>query len=291
MPEQLFNRDLVLNVGGLRIATRLQDETREKLGLGNSEVSTLLKIVFKITKTLKKEPNRAEIAIFNLRADNRAALQEKKQPTTLEAGYVGNISQIFSGDLDFADNRKDGRTWVTVLQAGDGSQKYKSSRINTSLKGPVSLKDALTTAAKAMGLDLGNLEEAANSGSFRGQLKEFTNGLVLSGKAEQALDKIAKSMGVKWSIQDGALLFLGPGEFVGGEATVLSPGTRLVGSPEPGEDGFVKARSLLQHELLPGHRVKIESAAVNGFFRIEKSVFAGDTAGGDWYTDVECKPL
>jgi hypothetical protein len=282
---------LVINVGGLRIASRLLDETRQQLGLQRGEVSTILKAVFKVTKTTKKEPNKAEVAIFNLKKENRIALQERKQPTTIEAGYLDNISQIFSGDLEFGENKKDGRHWITTLQAGDGSQKYKTSRINTSLKGPAQVGDVLKTAADAMGINPGNLQDAVGAGSLRGSLKEFTNGIVLSGKAELNVDKIAKSMGLRWSIQDGGFLFLGPDDFIGEQATVLAPGTGLIGSPEPGEDGIVKARSLLQPNLLPGHRVQIQSAEVDGFFRIEKAVFTGDTRGGDWYTDVECKPL
>lgn len=291
MAEKLFNRDLVINVGGLRLASRLLDETRQRLGLEENEVTTILKVTFKVTRTTKKEPNKAEVAIYNLKEENRIALQEKKIPTTIEAGYIDNVSQIFSGDLEFGENKKDGNTWITTLQAGDGSQKFKSARINTSLKGPAKVGDVLKTAADALGLNPGNLQDAISKGSLRGALKEFTNGSVLSGKAEQQVDKVAKSMGYKWSVQDGSLLFLGPDDFVGDSATVLAPGTGLVGSPEPGEKGLVKCRSLLQPNLMPGHRIQLQTAAIDGFFRIEKVVFSGDTQGGDWYADLECKPL
>lgn len=291
MTDRLFNRDLVINIGGLRIASRLLDETRQRLGLKEEEVSSILKVKFKVTRTLKKEPNKAEISIYNLKKDNRIALQERLQPTILEAGYIDNISQIFSGDLEFGENKQDGRDWITTLQAGDGSKQYKAARINTSLKGPAAIGDVLQTAADALGINPGNLSEAISGGSLRGALREFTNGIVLSGKAETNLDKVAKSMGLKWSIQDGQLLFLGPEQFVGDEALVLSPGTGLVGSPEPGDNGIVKARSLLQPNLLPGNRVKIEAAQVDGFFRVEKTVYTGDTFGPDWYADLECMPL
>ena len=291
MADRLFDRDLVINVGGLRIASRLQDETRQRLGLRQNEISTILKVTFKIVRTLKKEPNKAEVSIFNLKKDNRIALQEKKQPTVIEAGYIDNVSQIFSGNLEFGNNRKDGRTWITTLQAGDGSQKYKSARINKSIKGPAKIGDVLKTAAKALGINVGNLDSAAAGGSKRGSLKEFTSGIVLSGKAELSVDKIAKSMGLGWSIQDGQLQFLGADDTIGDLAPLLAPGVGLIGSPEPGDKGIVKVRTLLQPELLPGKRVKIESAEIDGVFRIEKSTFLGDTHGTDWYTDLECKPL
>ena len=180
MPNVLFDRDLVLNVGGLRIASRLSDQTREKLGLQAEEVATILKATFKVVRSRKKEPNKAEISIYNLKADNRAALQERNQPTTIEAGYKNNISQIFGGDLEFAQNRQDGRDWITTLQAGDSSQAFKAARVNTSMKGPAAIGDVLRTAAKALGIGEGNLEETISNGSLRGDLTEFVNGIVLS---------------------------------------------------------------------------------------------------------------
>lgn len=291
MGNQLFDRDLVLNVGGLRIASRLSDQTRKQLGLQADEVATILRVTFKVTRSGKKEPNKAEVTLYNLKEDNRTALQEKNQATSLEAGYRDNISQIFSGDLEFAQNKHDGKDWITKLQSGDSSTAYKASRINTSLKGPAKIGDVLRTAAQAMGIGVGNLEETITNGSLRGDLVEFVNGIVLSGKAELNVDKIAKSMGLTWSMQDGNMLFLGPTQFVGDRAVLLSPGSGLVGSPEAGEDGVLSVRALLQPDLLPGQRVQIKTKQVDGYFRIEKTVFTGDTRGKDWYADMECKPL
>ena len=291
MGNVLFDRDLVLNVGGLRIASRLSDQAREELGLQAQDVATILRVTFKVTRSLKKEPNKAEITLYNLKESNRISLQERNQATTLEAGYVDNISQIFSGDLEFAQNKQDGRNWITTLQSADSSAAYKSARVNTSLKGPAALGDALRTAAKALGIGDGNLEETISNGSLRGKLIEFVSGVVLSGKAELNVDKIAKSMGLTWSIQDGQLLFLGPTQFLEARAVKLTPGSGLVGSPEAGEDGVLAVRSLLQPDLLPGQRVQIQNAQIDGFFRIEKTVYIGDTRGREWYADMECKPL
>jgi hypothetical protein len=287
----LFNRDLVLNVGGLRIASRLSDQARENLGLQTGDVATILRVVFKVTRSLKKEPNKAEITLYNLKESNRTALQERNQSTTLEAGYVDNISQLFSGDLEFAQNKQDGRNWITALQSGDSSVAYKSAHINTSLKGPAGIGDVLRTAAKALGLGDGNLEETIANGSLRGKLTEFVNGVVLSGKAELNVDKIAKSMGLSWSIQDGQHLFLGPTQTREALAVKLTPGSGLVGSPEAGEDGVLSVRSLIQPDLLPGQKIQIQSGQVDGYFRVEKTVFTGDTRGKEWYADMECKPL
>ena len=279
----LFGREISINIGGTLIRTKFVE----------GQIAPILRASFRIEKTIKKEPNKANISIYNLNPDNRKLFQEQNLPTIIEAGYIDNTSQIFSGDLTFSQNKLEGEDWVTILQAGDGAKQYKSARINTSFKGPVKVGDVLRTAADAMGLKLGNVAQKISQGSIRGALTEFTNGAVLSGKAEIQLDKVVKSMGYSWSIQDGQLQLLDPTETIGTQAILLTPGTGLIGTPEAGEKGFVKARSLLQPSLLPGQRVQIVSKneVVSGFFRAEKCIFVGDTWGTDWYVDIEARPL
>lgn len=281
----------MINVGGLRIASRLKDETREKLGFGDEDLSNILKVTFGVTSTIKKDPNSAELQIYNLNEDSRTALQKRGQQTTIEAGYVSNRSIIFGGVLEYSTSVYNGTDWITTLQTSDGTDNIKSKRINKSLKGPAKVGDVLRVAAEAMGLKPGDLKTAIARGSVRGNLSEFTNGIVLSGKADKVLDSVAKSMGYFYSIQNGQLMLLAPGDSNGSTATVISQETGMAGSPEPGDDGFVNVRTLIQPNLLPAYRVKVESRSANGFFRIERVDYSGDTWGDDWHADLECSPL
>lgn len=283
--SRLIDREVVLNIGGLRIASRAIQ----------GEALPILRVQFKVVRALRKDPNTADIVVYNLNKTNRSAMQEKNIPTTIEGGYRDNVSQVFGGVLQFGGTVKNGEDWVTTIQSSDGGQKYKSARINVGFKGPVTIEKVLETAGEALGINLGNLKEKVREGGLRSALKEFTNGKVLSGKAEQIFTKIAKSAGYSWSVQDGQIQLLGPKEVIDERAVVLSSidgrSTGLVGSPEPGEKGFVKVRALLQPNLLPGRKVQVQSREVDGFYRIEKGVYTGDTWGGDWYADLEVKPL
>lgn len=290
----LFHRDFSINIGGIRIASRLFDETRQELGLAINEITDVLRVSFRIVKTTKKEPNKADISIYNLKEDNRVQLQSKEQEVILEAGYIENTSVIFKGQLSHGENVYNANTWVTSLQSADGQKQMQRSRINLSLKGNVSPGDALKKLAGAMGLKPGNLKDAIAKGSLREGFKGFQNGLVMSGKTEQQLHKLARSMGLTFSVQDGQLMLVGPRQFLGDQAILLSSATGMLGSPQAGEDGYITVRSYLQPLLQPFYRVKVESRTVNGFFRIEKSTFVGDSWGagsGSWYVDLECKPL
>ena len=283
MSEQLFGREIDLNVDGVQIRTKYIED----------EAAPILRVGFKVERTRTKDPNTCDLTIYNLGKDNRTKFQKKEAPTVLEVGYVDNIFQIFSGNLIFGQNQLNGRDWVTTMQAGDGSEEFRTARINTSIKGPAPIGDVLKIVASALGVDLGNVNEKASKGSIRGKLTEFANGIVLSGKVEQELDKIIKPMGYSWSMQDRALQLLEPEETIGDSVVLLTKNTGMVGTPEAGEDGFVKVRSLIQRDLFPGRRFKIESLndTINGFYRVEKATFVGDTWGGDWYVDLEGKPL
>lgn len=284
MGTPLFGRNVSVDIGGLVIST-----TAEKTG----ELKDSLRVKFKIVRSSQKEPNNADIDIYNLKRESRAAVSEKGLVVNLEAGYYENTAQIFLGTVEHATHVLNGRDWITKLQADDSGQAYKSSRINVSLAGPAQIGDVLQAAADALGVDAGNVAEKVSAGSIRGALSEFTNGIVLSGKTEQQLDKVLKSMGYSWSIQAGQLQVLGPDETVGDQAFLLTSETGLIGVPEAGEDGLVKARGLLQPEILPGKQVElvtVGSESLNGVYRVEKVTFVGDTWGSEWYVDIEGKP-
>ncbi len=291
MPQPLIDREIILNLGGLRIASR--DEA-------TGERKPLLRVQFRVERNLQKEPNSAEVSIFNLAKSSRAAVQEKGIATEIEAGYFGSTSLIFKGDLDYGSTSRAPPDWITTLQSTDGGIKYRSSRVNLSFDAGTAVGDVLKLAAETLGLGLGNVRTEVDKGLPRNTAIEYVKGLVLSGQASNQFNKIVRRAGFEWSIQDGQIQLTRPGQVLDpNEAIVLSRGTGLLGSPEQGEKGLIRARSLLQPELLPGKRVQIRAGAVDeagtpeidGFFRIEKTVFSGDTWGNDWFSEIEARPI
>jgi hypothetical protein len=278
---ELYDRDVLLNAGGVQIASRSPEGGQKPT----------LRFTFRIERSNQKEPNTAEISIWNLSKTTRSILQEDEIQTILEAGYHGSRETIFHGELEYGSTMRDGTDWITTLQSTDGGRQVASSRVNFSRKGGVPIGDVMTALAKELGVGLGNAVEKASGGSLRGSVTEFINGVVLSGKTYDQLNKVAMQMGYGLSIQNGQIQLLGPTETLKDRAALLTRTTGLIGSPEPGEKGRVRARSLLQPGLIPGRRVRIESEAVTGFYRVDRVVFSGDTWGTDWYSDIEGKPL
>jgi hypothetical protein len=264
----LYDRDVLLNAGGVQIASRTPS--------GSSR--DVLRFTFKVQRSLSKEPNTAEISIWNLNAQTRALLQELNLHTVLEAGYVGSRAVIFSGELEYGSPGRDGTDWISTLQSADGGQQISQARVNLSFGGGTGVGTVLLRLAEELGLGLGNVAEKAREGSLRGAVTEYLQGIALNG-------------GLGLSVQDGQVQLLAPLETLRGDAALLTQRTGLVGSPEAGEKGRIKARCLLQPDLIPGRRVRIESDQVTGFFKVTRSTFVGDTWGQDWYSDIEGKPL
>lgn len=276
---ELLNRQFDLSVGEVGIATSLPVE---------SGFNPTLRIVFKITKSIQPEPNTADIEVWNLSKESRSLVDGAKLPVRLLVGYGTELFFLFGGDVLHAASQKQGVDWVTKLHLQDGGKKYRGARINVSLAPGTALGDAMQIAASAIGVPTGNL--ATHLTNIRGGLEKFSKGLVLSGKAEEQFDKLAQLGGYEWSIQDGQLQVLGPDELAPGQAVSLSANSGLVGTPEVGDKGLLKARALLQPGLTPGRLVVMESQSVQGPYRIQKVSYSGDSGGQDWYADIEATP-
>lgn len=273
-----------------------------------------LRVQFRVVKHLRRQPNTCDITISNLSQNSRAALQKKKRvKVILEAGYLSNIAQIFAGESRFVDQVLDHATWNTKIECGDGERAYSYARVAESFKPGTKVSDVVEAVAKQMGATVtGHIDE------LRATPEQFLNGFVAFGKTANELDTLLRSLGFTWSMQDGQVQVLQDAVASGEPVIRLAPDTGLIGSPEHGspdkdvplpqvstsaEDvdfsfaakkkqgpAVLKVRSLLQPGLRPGRRVQVQSRDVNGIFRIEQVTHSGDTAGGDWYSDLECYP-
>ena len=277
---KLFNRTFALNLGGTLVSSETTDGARNEI----------LRVTFQIEKSLTESANTAEISVYNLAEQTRAKVSEKALLTTLEVGYSGQSSIIFKGQLEAGTNQRDGVDWVTSFQSTDGGKQLRESRINVSFK-TISASDAMQKIVNALGVGIGNAKEKIAQGNIRGALDDFKNGLVLSGPTKRELTRLTKTLGYDWSVQDGQLQLLAARDAIEpGDAIVLNPDTGLIGSPESGENGVIDARALLIPQLTPGRVVRLESRQIEGFYRVEKVAYQGDTHGQDWYADLELKP-
>jgi hypothetical protein len=259
---------------------------------------------FKAKRTTGAEPNKLELSVFNLTEAQRNDLARqrgsaggaKRNPLPIElyAGYAEETFLIFKGQAHLVENHRDGSDWITEIQALDGGVAYKTARINKSFAKGVSVKDVLKAAVGAMGIGQGNLAKFA-SAQLQGGGSTYAAGTVLSGAASQELDGVVRSLGLRWSTQNGALQLQERGKPLDKAAVRLAPDSGLVGSPaalavdNKKTRGLSKARALLIAGLEPGRKVVVDSASLQGSYEIIETEYTGDTIGTDWHADLRLR--
>lgn len=250
-----------------------------------------LDIEFEIARSRKSSQNTAEFVVYNLSPDTRKYLSEQKKPIVeFRAGYadVPALPLLYLGELRFVTHVQEGASWKTIVTTGDGDA-AKKRPISFSLGPGTTFEAAVKRIVSDMGVKAGNIAGALLQGKFSDASKQFAQGFAAHGNGDEELRKLLAAGGLEHSYQNGVLQVLPRGADLGNTAPVIKAGTGLVGSPEIGNKGIVKFRSLLNAAIVPAGVVKIESANLTGFYVVSKATYLGQSAGGDWYTDCECK--
>lgn len=259
------------------------------IGGGDTADDIGLRLVGKLEKTGQKAPNKGEISVYNLAPTTRAQLQQKGLRAIIEAGHISQgVSRIYVGDVRSIDHVRDGASIRSTLKLGDGERAARYSRASESFGAGTKVGDVVRYCANAMGLALGNVAAQAD------QLgTTLYHGWTAHGSAQGELDRVLRAVGFSYSIQDGAIQILAPGQSLAQSIPLLSPETGLLGSPEmgssekTGKPQTLKVRSLLLPSARPGGRVHVQSERYNAIFRIRKVNHSFDTMSGDWYSDLE----
>ena len=240
---------------------------------------------FEIKKTLKVQANSAIVRITNLAAQTRKSLESQTSlPCKVEAGYGGEFHTLFSGQVRRGSSVVSGDDVITTVSSGDSDVQLTANRLALQLPKGATPAQILTSVALLMGVSAGNVASVATAP--RGMLSATQ----FHGNASDAVTQVTRSLGLEWSIQDGALQVLPIGKPITTAKLVeLSQSSGLVGSPSVDNKGIVSARALIQPDLQPGRCVQIDAIGVKGIFRIEEVTFTGDTFGQDWYADIHAR--
>ena len=259
-----------------------------ELSVGDTKINGL-DISFFVEKTLTQEPNTAEIKIYNLNDINRKTLRDQQHiPVLLKAGYENSVGLLFKGDLTEVFSQREGSDWVTTIRSGDGLVALRSAQIQQSFKAGTPMLDVLKSIAKTLGISTGD----AMSKLERLGLQDLDNTMSVSGNSMQQFHKALKPLGLEASIQDNALQILVSKEALEQTAVLLSPDTGLLDSPQLNNHGVLRAQALINHELFPGRKIKLETREIKEpHFVIQRVSFRGDTAGSDWLVDIEARKI
>jgi hypothetical protein len=261
-----------------------------------------LRIKFATHKGDVETPNNADITVYNLAPETLSRIRGEFKRVVLSAGYSGNCGVIFDGQIRQVRTRTEGADTLTEITVADGDRAYNFATVSATLAAGVRPAGQIAAAAAAMAdkdTALGYLPDLAGQALPRGK--------VIWGMARKVLRDVTQSTDASWSIQSGLLQVLPGTGYLPGADVVLTSATGLIGSPEQTNDG-IKARCLINPRLKIGGRVKLDNASIqtvkadlklgafdksakldrDGWYRILKAEFLGDTRGSDWYADLLC---
>ncbi|EHK65306.1 phage protein [Achromobacter arsenitoxydans] len=271
------------------------------------EIVQPMRITFDVTKDAAEEPNEHVIRVYNLAEPTRRALEEPGLMCVLYAGYAEEDGPLLlaAGSVVFAYTKFEQPDVVTELIVKDGYAEVRDTAVSIGLGPGAQASSIIQNIARQMGLSLVMADDVPD--------RRWQQGFSFYGAARTALHKVTQGTGLEWSIQNQQLQVIARKGTTRRRAVVLAADTGLLGYPErtreaarekakvrdktTGDDvNLVSARqqrdgwrvtSLLLPTLNPGDLVKLESRTVEAFLRIEALRSTGDSAGGDWQTELE----
>jgi hypothetical protein len=274
------------------------ETTTDAVEIGGAQGELGLRVQFDIQKTNKKEPNTAEVVITNLAENTRSLLQGKGVRLSLEAGYRDTgLKTYFLGDVRAVDHRRVGAEWESVIRLGDGERAWQHAKVNESWDGKTQVADVIKRIAEAMGLDgdaAARQFDVAVTNSKHSVPLVFDHGYCVNGSASRAMDRAMKAARLGWSMQDGEIRILAPGQALTTAVYEITPDSGLVGTPEigsptkKGRPAVITFVSLLV-PVQPGHKVRLRSSKHTGDLVALSVKHSGDTAGNNWYTTVSAE--
>lgn len=280
-----------------------------KAGTDGLEILPPMRIVFEIEKDTEEEPNFHKIQIFNLNPEHRRELEDKDMRVLLYAGYneEDGALPMAAGAVVDAYTYYDGPTVVTELRVADGFIEIRDSAVSLGYGPGITSSAIVQDISKRMNLPLLLGEDVPD--------RSWANGFSYYGSARTAMHKVTAGAGAEWSIQNQQMQVIAKMGVTRREAIVLAADTGLIGYPErtnenarekatvtdktTGKDKRLvsakqerhgwKVKSLLLPTVSPGDLVKLESRteAATGFWRVENVRHNGDSAGGDWLTELQ----
>ena len=266
-----------------------------------------MRVTFEVSKDAQEEPNDHKIRIYNLAADTRRALEEPGLRCVLYAGYAeeGGPLLMASGSVVYAYTWYELPDVVTELAVKDGYTEVRDTAVSIGLGAGAQASAIIRDVARQMGLPLVMADDVPD--------RRWQQGFSFYGAARTALHKVTQGTGLEWSIQNQQLQVVGRRGTTRRKALVLAADTGLIGYPERTREAarekarvrdsqtnddvrLVSARqqldgwrvtSLLLPTINPGDLVKLESRTVQAFQRVEAVRHYGDSAGGDWQSELQ----
>lgn len=261
----------------------------------NAYELTTHQISFTITKDNTKDPNKAEITIFNLDDDLVNYINNNINHTLaviLEAGYEGEIKTIFKGTVAKIGDTWDRGTRETKLRCTDGGINVGEAMTSRSYPAGTPVKNVIRDLAADLGTTVGSIE-------IDTQLTTFNAPVSFVGSTASQIGKLTDSINHNFSIQDGAIYVTPRDKRLPQNSAYLSDQTGLKKDPEPLSQGNKKNKKnktptdgvgftcQLDGSILPETTVYVKGRSYEGALKVTKVTHSGSYEESEWTTRIE----
>lgn len=302
MNDEIFLRNYRLKIGrstGSRVYEMRPSET--------SPDQDGLRLTFQVTHFAGGAFSVAEITIYNVsRYASRQMLGDgstgKYEFISLEAGYDGLFGSIFVGQITNVQiHLEDGGSTRGIRFFCKSSAKERDQNlINLTLApetDPVQIIEECALMFNA---------EIQFYGDFS-TLKRRSRGTVLQGSPTACMNELGETFAFDWMVENGAIKIIKRDFALNNQVYVISAGTGMIGSPVV-SDTEVGIRYTLNPKIKLGDTIKLESMAPRfefsgaffydiprtigeGYYKVYSLVFAGDSHGDQWESQISCLRL
>lgn len=252
-----------------------------------------LKVGFEVSAGISGDANTASLDVYNLSKDHRNAVGKELDNVQIEAGYEGNLSIIFSGQLRDVEHKREGANIITTLSCGDGDKAFRSATIAKTFPKGTPVKDVVQSIH----------DQLAKEGIKKGEWKfpddveggkAFKRPYSVCGSCTREMNTLGRGHGFYWNVQNGTHEIIpGDGHLAG--TVEISAKHGMVDVPAITDNG-VKVTSLLNPAIRPNRLVKVvsevlEMNAENDLYRVSQVRFYGDNIDGKFHVDVQGESL
>lgn len=249
------------------------------------------RIDFELTKNREPGGGVGVLRIHNVSGPTRDRLVRDGLFAVVNCGYDdAPLEEAFSGDIMRAVFIHDRPDTSLEFELVDGARALRDSRVSLSFAAGTSVQTVLDAV-------LASIDFPSEPSGFAVD-GIYQEGVSFSGRAREALDKVAAKGRFLWSIQDGRVQLRTLDDPEVTTVPRITPDTGLIASPEKLDDresqternagaGYL-IRSLLNPKIRPGQGVVLQSREIEETeFIVDSVTHKGDTRGNDWVTEAE----
>lgn len=216
-------------------------------------------INFKVPHTISDNLDVVEIEIYNLNKNNSI---KRNDEVILNAGYGGNLGNIFTGYVNRVYNEWSGLDKVTTIFATEIPNNIRNKTAKKTYKNHRT-SAIINDLCKLSGLKIGSVKPASNK-----LQKDYS----VDGNVLDEIKKLSNESNSTMYIRDGKL-YVKPSKTSNKSGVVLNAKTGLIGSPEiiENDDGVeYKVNCLLNYAIKKDTWIRVQSREVKGDFRVKE---------------------